>query len=49
MRRGGWRRLAVGLEILGWGQIAKRLVRPVVVEVMGEAIDEGLGRSIWVL
>ena len=43
MRRGGWRRRAVGLEILGWGQIAKRLVRPLVVEVMGEAIDEGLG------
>ncbi len=29
-------------EILGRGAIAKSLVRPVVIEVIGEGVDEGL-------
>jgi hypothetical protein len=40
MRRLGLR--AEGLEILGWGFVAKGLVRSVVIEPMGEGVDEGL-------
>ncbi|MGA9868478.1 MAG: hypothetical protein WBQ75_18785, partial [Acetobacteraceae bacterium] len=36
MRRGGVS-LAAGVEILGWGEVAKGLMWPEVVEVMGEA------------
>src|SRR6185437_7330024 len=41
VRRAGVSFAAFG-EILGWGEIAKRLVGSDVVEVMGEAIDLGL-------
>ncbi len=33
---------ADGVEILGWGEIAKGLVRPVVVEAAGKSVDEFL-------
>jgi hypothetical protein len=40
MRRAGLE--AEGLEILCWGSVAKGLVGPVVVEAVGEGVDEGL-------
>jgi hypothetical protein len=40
MRRLGFR--SEGLEILGWGFVAKGLVGSVVIEAMGEGVDEGL-------
>ena len=33
---------AEGVEILGWGSAVEGVVRPVVVEAMGEGVDEGL-------
>jgi hypothetical protein len=36
------------MEVLGWGEIAKGLVRPCVIEAMGEGVDtelEGLRRE----
>jgi hypothetical protein len=33
---------AAGFELLGWGQSAKGLVGPVVIEAVGEGVDEGL-------
>ena len=33
---------AEGLEILGWGFVAKGLMGSVVIEAMGEGVDEGL-------
>src|SRR5690349_8873864 len=44
VRRGGVS-LAAASEILGWGEIAKRLVRSDVAEMMREAIDQGLQRG----
>ena len=40
MRRRGLR--AAVDEILGWGEIAKGLVRSLVVVSVGEGVDEGL-------
>src|SRR5215204_2389783 len=50
MRRGDL--LADGGEVLGWGEIAKGLVRPCVIEAMGEGVDAELegfeaGREIF--
>ena len=42
LRRGGIAEADDGAEVFGWREIAKGLVWSVVVEVVGEAIDEGL-------
>jgi hypothetical protein len=40
---------AAGFEVLGWGQSAKGLVGPVVIEAVGEGVDEASGgdRGAW--
>lgn len=36
---GRGRSVAEGLEIPGWGEIAKGLMRPLVIEAVGEGVD----------